>query len=158
MNPGNFYTVITNIQKLRDANPALAEQLRQYVFPIVGCCQTVHQDMGPYLNEYMYQEALSICFEEAGFIGKNCIKEYYFTTHFHNRRISHPHKVDFLVNEKVLIECKAIGHLGSEQRQQLWNYMRLSGIRVGILYNFAPIKDECEKYYYDPEQQAIFMF
>ena len=75
--------MITNIQKLRDANPALAEQLRQYVFPIVGCCQTVHQDMGPYLNEYMYQEALSICFEEAGFIGKNCIKEYYFTTHFH---------------------------------------------------------------------------
>ena len=64
----------------------------------------------------------------------------------------------FEVNEKVLIECKAIGHLGSEQRQQLWNYMRLSGIRVGILYNFAPIKDECEKYYYDPEQQAIFMF
>lgn len=42
--------------------------------------------------------------------------------------------------------------------QQLWNYMRLSGIRIGILYNFAPIKDQCERYYFDTDKQVIYAF
>lgn len=56
------------------------------------------------------------------------------------------------------MECKAVEHLGAEHRQQLWNYMRLSGVRIGILYNFAPFRDECEKYYLDPEKQILYAF
>ena len=50
---------------------------------------------------------------------------------------------------EVLLECKAVDHLVDEHRQQLWNYMRLCGKDVGILYNFAPIMAQCEKYWYD---------
>jgi len=57
--------------------------------------------------------------------------------------------MDFLCKGKVAVECKAISSLGVEQRQQLWNYMRLTNTPIGILYNFAPVKDQCEKYYYD---------
>lgn len=153
-----FNKFVTNIQKLDDKDPELAQKLRKYFFPIVGYCQEVHREMGPFLNEYMYQDALDICFEENGFTEKDKVKEYYFTTLFHGKTIRHPHKVDFLLYNKIFIECKAITKLGKEQRQQLWNYMRLSGIRLGILYNFAPIMDECEKYYYDPELQVIYAF
>lgn len=44
------------------------------------------------------------------------------------RQIKHKHYVDFLVNKDILIECKVVERLGTEQRQQLWNYMRLTGI------------------------------
>ena len=53
-----------NISKLADVNPNLAVELRNKCFRVVGLCQQVHKEMGPFLNEYMYQEALDILFEE----------------------------------------------------------------------------------------------
>lgn len=153
-----FDQIVRNVWKLADTNLELCSQLRKYCYEIIGCCQQVHREMGPWLNEYMYREALEICLKEHGYNKENIKKEYYFSVEYHGQRIKHKHYVDFFINDKVFIECKAIESLGKEQRQQLWNYMRLTGVRIGILYNFAPVMDQCERYYYDPEQQKIFAF
>ena len=141
--------------KLSEVNPELSDKLRRYCYDIIGFCQTVHKEMGPFLNEYMYQDALEILFKEHDV---SHTREYYFSVDFHGQRIQHKHYVDFLVKDKVLVECKAIEALGSEQRQQLWNYMRLTKLRIGILYNFAPILDQCERYYLDVDTGQMFMF
>jgi GxxExxY protein len=86
------------------------------------------------------------------------VKEYYFTVTFHGRQIKHKHYADFLVNNDTLIECKAINCLGPEQRQQLWNYMRLTKIGIGLLYNFAPVHDQCERYYLDNKTGNMYAF
>lgn len=153
-----FDKLVKNIQKLSDHDPILMNKIRKYIYEMIVACIDVHKGMGPYLNEYMYQEALDISLEEHGFKDDNKVREYYFAVDYHGKKIPHRHYVDFFVNRKVFIECKAIGHLGSEQRQQLWNYMRLTGVRIGILYNFAPFRDECEKYYYDPDSQILYAF
>ena len=57
-----------SIHKLQPANAHLTEQLRAYAYDVIGCCQVVHRDMGPFLNEYMYQEALAIAFNEANIL------------------------------------------------------------------------------------------
>ena len=144
-----------NISKLVDTNPKLATELKNKCYAIVGLCQQVHKEMGPFLNEYMYQEALDILIEEKGI---ERVKEFYFSVIFHGKQIKHKHYVDFLVDNDILIECKAIEQLGPEQRQQLWNYMRLSGVCIGILYNFAPIHDQCERYYLDKKTSNMFAF
>ncbi|MBO6085819.1 MAG: GxxExxY protein [Acetobacter sp.] len=72
--------------------------------------------------------------------------------------LEHKHFIDFLCKGNVAVECKAISSLGIEQRQQLWNYMRLTNTPIGILYNFAPAKDQCEKYYYDVKSKTISAF
>ncbi len=144
-----------NIAKLSDVNPAKVSELRNRCYTIIGACQEVHRELGPFLNEYMYQDALDISFEEKG-IEK--VKEYYFSVTFHGREIKHKHYADFLVRNEVLVECKAIEHLGPEQRQQLWNYMRLTGICIGILYNFAPVHDQCERYYLDSNTNTMYIF
>ena len=141
--------------RLSEVNPELCERLRRYCYDIVGLCQSVHKEMGPFLNEYMYQDALEILLKEQNV---SHTREYYFSVDFHGQRIQHKHYADFLVKDKVLVECKAIEALGPEQRQQLWNYMRLTKLRVGILYNFAPIKDQCERYYLDVDTDQMFMF
>ena len=143
------------IYKLQPADSRKSEQLRAYCYDIIGCCQIVHRDMGPFLNEYMYQDALAIALEEKQI---SFLREYYFGVDFHGHRIAHKHFVDFLVDDKVFVECKAIEHLGVEQRQQLWNYMRLTSTEIGILYNFAPIKDECERYYLDTQSGIMYAF
>lgn len=144
-----------NISKLADVNPNLAAELKNKCYSVIGLCQQVHQEMGPFLNEYMYQEALDILFEENGITR---VKEYYFSVTFHGKQIRHKHYVDFLVGNDILIECKAIEQIGPEQRQQLWNYMRLSGICIGVLYNFAPVHDQCERYYLDKNTGHMFAF
>lgn len=144
-----------DISKLADIDPAFATELKNRCYPIVGLCQQVHREMGPFLNEYMYQEALDISLEENNIERE---KEYYFSVTYHGRQIRHKHYVDFLVNNDVLIECKAVERLGKEQRQQLWNYMRLTNVCIGILYNFAPIHDQCERYYLDTKTGNMYLF
>ena len=131
------------------------KELRSHVYDIIGCCQEVHKEMGPWLNEYIYQEALKVAFEDEQIPYE---KEYYFQVTFHGRPLPHKHYMDFLCKGEVVLECKAIASIGTEQRQQLWNYMRLTNTPFGVLYNFAPVKDQCERYYYDIKTKNISAF
>lgn len=135
--------------------PELLARLKAHVYDILGCCQEVHRELGPWLNEYVYQEALKIAFEEKQISFE---KEHYFQVSFHGMPLSHKHFMDFLCKGNVVVECKAIATIGIEQRQQVWNYMRLSNSPIGILYNFAPVKDQCERYYYAPNTKTISAF
>jgi len=144
------------IKRLTDFDPILANKLKAFCYDLNGYCQQVHREMGPFLNEYMYQDALAILLEENNVTP--CKKEYYFSVDFHGKCINHKHYVDFFVKNKVFIECKAVEHLGAEQRQQLWNYMRLTKVRIGILYNFAPIIDQAEHYYLDTDTDTMYAF
>ena len=135
--------------------PILAEKLRKYVYDIIGCCQAVHKEQGPELTEYIYQESLEIAFRQAGI---PTIREYYFSPTFRGITLKSKMRVDFFCRDKVFVECKAIESIGLHERLQLWSYMRAAKIRIGILYNFLPVMDECEKYYLDLETNSISYF
>jgi len=143
------------VTKLIEADAVLAEKLKQFCYDLNGCCQTVHSELGPFLNEYMYQDALKVVLDERQIPNQ---KEYYFSVEFHGQRISHKHYVDFLCKDKAIVECKAVESLAPEHRQQLWNYMRLTKIRIGILWNFAPMHDQSEHYYLDPDTDSMYTF
>ena len=144
-----------SLKRLMDTKPDLAQALKQRCYTINGLCAAVHRELGPFLNEYMYQDALQILLDEQQIPYQ---REYYFAVTFHGKPIQHKHFVDFLVNDDILVECKAVDKLAAEHRQQLWNYMRLTGKQVGILYNFAPIIDQAEHYYLDTKDGVMYMF
>ena len=144
-----------NIIRNSSIDPEVLARLKSQVYDILGCCQDVHRELGPWLNDYVYQEALKVSFEEKQVPFE---KEYYFQVSYHGHSLSHKHYMDFFCKGEVVLECKAVSSIGVEQRQQLWNYMRLSKIPIGILYNFAPVKDQCEKYYYDVKAKTITAF
>lgn len=144
-----------NISNTSNIDTGVVVKLKQHIYDIIGCCQEVHRELGPWLNEYIYQEALKLSFEEKQIPFE---KGYYFQVSYHGHPLSHKHYMDFLCKENVVLECKAISSIGVEQRQQLWNYMRLTNAPIGILYNFAPVKGQCEKYYYDVTTKTISAF
>ena len=134
------------------------EELKEIVYSVVGACQEVHKEMGPFLNEYMYQDALAI---ELGLWEMPFEKEFQFPADYKGYAITHKHFVDFKVQSgeaEVLVECKAVDRLADAHRQQLWNYMRLSKVHVGVVYNFGPVYAQCEKYYYDVELGRMVAF
>lgn len=140
-------------QTLQDSD--LRQKLRNYVFDILGCCQEVHSEKGPELTEYVYQDCLEIALSQANIPFK---REHFFYPTYKGIKLKSSLKVDFFCKGKVFVECKAIEKLGFHERTQLTNYMRNAGIRIGILYNFAPIIDECEKYYLDTATNTIYFF
>lgn len=133
----------------------LRDKLRKYVYDIIGCCQEVHAVKGPELTEYVYQECLEIAFEQATIPYK---REYSFHPYYKEIKLKSSLRVDFFVKDKVFVECKAIETLSNYERIQLTSYMRNAGIRIGILYNFAPVIAQCERYYYDPDNNTISYF
>lgn len=133
-------------------------QLKALVYRLIACLIEVKNQLGPFLNEYMYQDALEIEFRSREITFE---REHYFSVEYKGARIQHKHFVDFLCVEngqQIIVECKAVEHLTPDHRQQLWNYMRLTGVRVGILYNFAPVKAQIERYYLPEEGNNIVAF
>jgi GxxExxY protein len=53
---------------------------------------------------------------------------------------------DLVVEDKVIVEVKSVDQLDDVHRAQLMNYLRISGIRVGLLINFARPKLEFERF------------
>lgn len=144
-----------HVHKLDECNPELVRKLKTWCYELNGCCFTVHNELGPFLNEYIYQDALEIVMKERGV---EYAREYYFSIDFHGQRIQHKHYVDFMVRNKAILECKAVAQIVPDHRQQLWNYMRLTKTHIGVLWNFAPVKDQSEHYYLDTETDVMYIF
>ena len=53
---------------------------------------------------------------------------------------------DLVVEGRVIVEVKAVSEIGDVQRAQLLNYLRVSGLRVGLLLNFAKPRLEYERF------------
>ena len=143
------------LKRLMDVKPELGKELKQKCYAINGCCSAVHQELGAFLTEYMYQDALQILLDEQQI---PYTREYYFNVMFHGQQIQHKHYVDFLINDEIIVECKAVEKICAEHRQQLWNYMRLTKKPIGILCNFAPPIDQIEHYYLDVADGTMYLF
>lgn len=133
----------------------LKTKLKNYVYDIIGCCQEVHKEKGPELTEYVYQDCLEIALSQVGVPFK---REYFFTPTYKGIKLKSSLRVDFFCKENVFVECKAIEKISFDERVQLANYMRNARIRIGILYNFAPLYAECEKFYLDTSTNQLYFF
>jgi GxxExxY protein len=94
----------------------------------------VYNELGPGYLERVYRRALAIAFRDAG-IG--AVAEAPMVIGFRGRRIA-TFRVDFLVEQAVLIEVKATPHLNGAHIAQLLNYLRATPVEVGLLLNFGP--------------------
>lgn len=140
-------------------DPSLMEQLRKYVYDIVGYMHAVYRELPCGLPEYVYQEALSIELQSNGI---DPHKEYRHHPLFHGQPLNAFLKMDMMIEREqgnIIIECKAIEQIGPHERQQLVSYMIGTGFPIGILVNFATYpKAQIERYYYDKNDMTVSAF
>jgi GxxExxY protein len=100
---------------------------------IIGSAIQLHKDLGPGLLESVYENALAYDLRKAGFLVRQQIP---MPFEYKEIRCEIGFRIDLLVNNKVLIEIKSIENLAPVHFAQTLTYLKLSGIKLGLLINF----------------------
>ncbi|HEY4745502.1 MAG TPA: GxxExxY protein [Desulfuromonadaceae bacterium] len=99
---------------------------------IIGCAIEVHRNLGPGLLESVYERALCHEFNERGmhYECQKIIPIDYKGTNLGEFRL------DLLVEEKIIVELKAVERDEPVFKAQLLSYLKLTGKQLGLLINF----------------------
>ena len=114
---------------------------------IIGCAMKVHNTIGNGFQEVIYQRCLAIELQKAGlsFEREQEKQIYYDGIEVGTRR------VDFLVENKVLVELKAIIKLEDVHLAQAKNYLEAFGFEIGLLINFGSKSLEFKRLFNHPQ-------
>ena len=100
---------------------------------IIGCAFKVYNQLGAGFLEKIYENALAIELKDAGLSAQQQypIKVYY------NEIVIGDYIADMVVEDRVIIELKAVNNLAKAHEVQLVNYLKATKIEVGLLINFG---------------------
>lgn len=114
---------------------AIKEQYKysELTSKIIGCAITVHKTLGNGFQEVIYQRALEI---EMRLAGIKFSREYNMPIHYRQEQIG-TRRVDFLVEEVISVELKAITKLEDVHLAQAINYLEAYNLEIGLLINFG---------------------
>ncbi|MBI9064780.1 MAG: GxxExxY protein [Marinilabiliaceae bacterium] len=104
---------------------------------IIGKAIEVHKALGPGLLESAYQECL---FYELRQEGIDVKKEVPMPIVYKEVILDHGYRLDLLVEDKVVIELKAIETLNDVHKAQLLTYLKLGNYQLGMLINFHELR------------------
>jgi len=100
---------------------------------IIGCAMKVHRLLGNGFQEVIYQRSLAI---EMTNQGLSFSRELEMVIYYEGIDVG-TRRVDFLVDNKVLVELKAIGQLEDAHLAQALNYLEAYKLETGLLINFG---------------------
>ncbi len=108
---------------------------------IIGCAFGVYNTLGSGFLESVYHKSLHIELDKSGLVSEvqKPVKVYY-----DNQQVGE-FIADIIVNNSVVVELKAIQKLNKVHEVQLVNYLRATGIPVGLLINFGEEKIEVKR-------------
>jgi GxxExxY protein len=110
---------------------------------IIGCAMKVHSTLGNGFQEVIYQRAMAIEMEMQG-LGFQ--REMEMEIFYEGRKIG-TRRVDFFVEEKIMVELKAIIKLEDVHLAQAMNYCQAYNLPVGLLINFGAKSLEFKRVY-----------
>jgi GxxExxY protein len=111
---------------------------------IIGCAMKVHSTLGCGFQEVIYQRAMAI---EMEIQGLKFARELEMTIYYEGIDIG-TRRVDFFVEEKIMVELKAVSHLDDLNLTQAMNYLEAYKLPVGLLINFGSKSLEFKRVYH----------
>ncbi len=106
---------------------------KELSFRIVEVCFEVHNVLGPGFTEKIYEEAVS---KELKNKGIDYERQKLIDIYYKGEKIGE-YRLDMVVNNKVILELKAVSELNAVFETQLHSYLKATGMRLGILVNFG---------------------
>jgi len=120
-------------------------------FKIIGAAMEVHKELGCGFLEAVYQEALEREFtsQEIPFKSQPVVKISY-----KGKPLSKAYQPDFICYDEVIVEIKAISNLTGLEESQIINYLKATGLKVGLLFNFGSKSLEHKRLVYNLRESA----
>lgn len=100
---------------------------------IIGCAIEVHRFLGPGLLESAYAQCLAWELSQAGLTFE---LEKPMPVKYKSIFLDCGYRIDFLIENEVIVELKSVADIKSIHKAQLLSYMKLSSIDIGLLINF----------------------
>ena len=107
---------------------------KQEVFQIIGGCFAVYNDKGHGFLEPVYQDCMEIELEHLS-IPFDAQRE--LALSYRGRTLRRSYIPDFLCYDKIIVELKAVKELCDDHRAQVLNYLKATGLQLGLLINFG---------------------
>jgi len=107
---------------------------RDESYAIRGAVYEVYREMGSGFLESVYQECLQKEFLHRSIPFQSQVE---LILAYKGENLCQTYRADFICYDKILIELKAIRTVGDEHRAQVFNYLKATGLRLGMLVNFG---------------------
>ncbi len=107
--------------------------LNELTEKIIGAAINVHRTLGPGFLEAVYQAALAYELKKAKIPFE---KEKSLPVVYEEISLDVGFRCDFLVDKRVIVECKAVKDVTLLDHAQLLNYLKITELQVGLLINF----------------------
>ncbi len=110
---------------------------KEEVYAIIGAAIEVHKELGSGFFEAVYQEALEMELQD------RCIpfeRQREIEIFYKGRPLRKRYIADLLCYGSIIVELKALDQLTGTERAQLLNYLKATGIKLGLLINFGSIR------------------
>lgn len=112
---------------------------------VIGCAIEVHRNLGPGLLESTYETCLcrELKLADIPFVAQAPVP-----IDYKGEQLEAAYRVDILIDNCLIVELKSVKVLDAVHEAQILTYLKLSGIRVGLLINFnqARLKDGLKRY------------
>jgi GxxExxY protein len=104
-------------------------------YNIIGAAQEVYKELGPGYLESVYEED-ALCYE---LDLRNIVyqRQIDLDVKYKDVIFERRFRADLLIDHKVLVENKAIKKITNQDEAQLLNYLKTTGLKVGLLFNFG---------------------
>ena len=100
---------------------------------VIGCAQNVCRELGTGFLEVVYEKALALELEETGILFE---RQRQLDIHYKGQLIGQ-YMADLVVENKLIIELKAVPAFNERHKAQVLHYLRATGLNVGLLLNFG---------------------
>ncbi len=108
--------------------------LKEESYHLIGVCMEVHRELGMGFKEAVYKEALEIEFRNRNIPYE---REKLFKIQYKGKILRHKYPADFIVFNQIVLEVKAIQFIINSFVAQTINYLKASGLKLGIIANFG---------------------
>lgn len=100
---------------------------------IIGAAIDVHRELGPGLLESAYEHCLAFELSERGHTAE---RQKLVPIQYKDTEVDAGFRLDLLVDQKIIVELKAVDTIAPIHKAQLMTYLKLTGLKVGLLMNF----------------------
>ena len=100
---------------------------------VLGCAIEVHRELGPGLLESTYEQCLAYELNQAKIPFKLQVE---LPVQYKRMKLGCGYRIDLLADDRLVVELKSVDQLLKIHEAQVLTYMKLAGMRVGLLINF----------------------